>query len=46
MELELNKPYTSEEIARNEFNVSAKTFSNKRDIYLEKLSSKYRWEYK
>ncbi len=46
MELELNKPYTSEEIARNEFNVSAKTFSNKRDIYLEKLSSKYKWEYK
>lgn len=42
MELELNKPYTSEEIARNLFNVSSKTFSNKRQMYLDKLSSVYK----
>lgn len=44
MELELNKPYTSEEIARNIFNVSGKTFSNKRQMYLERLSQVYEWK--
>lgn len=42
MDLELNKPYSSEEIARNIFNVSGKTFSNKRTHYLEKLSTVYK----
>lgn len=45
MDLELNKPYSSEEIARNIFNISGKTFSNKRTHYLEKLSTVYKWKY-
>ena len=37
-ELELNVPYTSADLARLAFNVSAKSFSNRRIAYLEKLS--------
>ena len=39
--LELGKKYSSAELAREAFNVSAKTFSNKREQYLEKLSEYY-----
>lgn len=41
MDLELNKPYTSAELARIAFNVSAKSFSNRREQYLAKLSEYY-----
>ena len=44
-ELELNTPYTSGELARLAFNISAKTFSNKRSMYLEKLSEYFEWTY-
>lgn len=39
--IELNKPYSSKELAQLVFNVSAKTFSNRRDYYLERLSEYY-----
>ena len=45
MNLELNRPYTSTELARLAFNVSSKSFSNRREQYLEKLSEYYEWKY-
>ena len=44
-ELELNVPYTSTDLARLAFNISAKSFSNKRSMYLEKLSEYFEWTY-
>ena len=41
MNLELNKPYTSAELAREAFNISVKSFSNRREQYLAKLSEYY-----
>ena len=39
--LEVGKSYSSAEIAKEVFNISAKTFSNSREKYLEKLSQYY-----
>lgn len=39
--LEVGKTYTSEEVARDVFNVSKKTFSNRRAEYLEKMKKYY-----
>lgn len=42
--LEVGKKYTSAEIAKEVFNISAKSFSNNRSKYLEKLAQYYEWE--
>jgi len=39
--LEVGKKYSSAEIAREVFNISAKTFSNNRTSYLERMSNYY-----
>lgn len=39
--LEVGKKYTSAEIAKEVFNISAKSFSNNRSKYLEKLAQYY-----
>ena len=39
--LEVGKKYSSAEIAKEVFNISAKTFSNRRADYLEKMSEYY-----
>ena len=39
--LEVGKSYSSSDIAELVFNVSSKTFSNRRQAYLDKLSQYY-----
>ena len=39
--LEIGKSYSSADIARLVFSVSPKTFSNRREAYLDKLSQYY-----
>lgn len=43
--LEVGKSYTGPEIAKLVFDISPKSFSNRREVYLEKLAEYYEWEY-